>query len=197
MQRRERGAGPSRNSSSFCRRGCADASRARQAVEGDLCASLFDGRASLSRPERVKGQHPKNGREAGLHPHLHWPCGQSPWRSGVLIRASAKPNEVRIRLITNYAHLNCDKSQVRRLFKAGVSVRFNRYLTHTQHQQYCVVDSEVTMAGSANWSKNAFKNGETVEIRQGDAASALSYDRHFRGLWGCNYSYPFVVLFLQ
>ena len=51
------------------------------------------------------------------------------------------------------------------------------------HNKFCVIDNQVVIHGSYNWSTNAeFKNDETMEIVKGDNELASSFSIQFRSL---------------
>jgi len=82
------------------------------------------------------------------------------------------------------------------IFKDGVNSRCGVDLTGLNHKEiradnggimhnkFCVIDNNVVITGSYNWTTNAeTRNDENITIIAGDVAQASKYTREFNSLW--------------
>lgn len=52
------------------------------------------------------------------------------------------------------------------------------------HHKFCVIDNNVTIHGSYNWTKNAeTKNNEEISVDKNDVKKASAYTKEFNRLW--------------
>ena len=53
------------------------------------------------------------------------------------------------------------------------------------HDKFCVIDNQIVISGSYNWTNNAeYKNSENINIIEDDNKLATKYSLEFNRLWG-------------
>ena len=56
----------------------------------------------------------------------------------------------------------------------------------TMHEKYCVIDNNIVIHGSYNWTKNAeTKNDEEISVLKGNVQVASKYTMEFNRKWDC------------
>jgi len=89
---------------------------------------------------------------------------------------------VSVRIYLDKDQKEAKYSKSRYLVKHGVPVRYssNPYI---MHHKFCVIDNEVVITGSYNWTASAAKrNNENLLVIQ-DAKMAQEYSAEFNRLW--------------
>ena len=52
------------------------------------------------------------------------------------------------------------------------------------HNKFCVIDNQIVISGSYNWTDNAeLKNAENINITENDNELATNYSLEFKKLW--------------
>ena len=55
------------------------------------------------------------------------------------------------------------------------------------HHKFCVIDNNITIHGSYNWTTNAeTKNNEEISVDKNDVKKASAYTKEFNRLWDKN-----------
>lgn len=72
------------------------------------------------------------------------------------------------------------KELYRALYKAGATIRYTKTM---MHNKFCVIDKNIVINGSYNWTQNAHSNNrENVQISNNDVELANSFIREFNKL---------------
>ena len=89
---------------------------------------------------------------------------------------------ISVKIITDNDKLNDMGSDIRMLSKAGIRIRIDQSSSH-MHHKFCVVDKEVLLTGSYNWTKSAAdRNQENILVTE-DPKMVKSYLSEFEKLW--------------
>ncbi len=89
---------------------------------------------------------------------------------------------ISVKIITDNDKLNDMGSDIRMLSKAGIRIRIDQSSSH-MHHKFCVVDKEVLLTGSYNWTKSAAdRNQENILVIE-DPKMVKSYLSEFEKLW--------------
>ncbi len=89
---------------------------------------------------------------------------------------------ISVKIITDNDKLNDMGSDIRMLSKAGIRIRIDQSSSHMLHK-FCVVDKEVLLTGSYNWTKSAAdRNQENILVTE-DPKMVKSYLSEFEKLW--------------
>jgi len=100
--------------------------------------------------------------------------------SGPLMQAHRAGVEVRI--ITDNDKMYDRGSDVQQLKDAGLSVRVDMS-RHHMHHKFAVVDQQVALTGSYNWTRSAAEHNEENLLISNDPGIILSYQKKFNELW--------------
>jgi len=93
---------------------------------------------------------------------------------------------VRVRVYLDKEQKEAKYSKSRYLAKQGITIRYssNSYL---MHHKFAVIDNEVVITGSYNWTASAGeRNNENLLVIR-DPPSASIYEQEFHRLWGEHY----------
>ena len=100
--------------------------------------------------------------------------------SDAVVKAHKKG--ISVKIITDNDKLNDMGSDIRMLSKAGIRIRIDQSSSH-MHHKFCVVDKEVLLTGSYNWTKSAAdRNQENILVTE-DPKMVKSYLSEFEKLW--------------
>mgnify|MGYP001584021489 FL=1 len=100
--------------------------------------------------------------------------------SDAVVKAHKKG--ISVKIITDNDKLNDMGSDIRMLSKAGIRIRIDQSSSH-MHHKFCVVDKEVLLTGSYNWTKSAAdRNQENILVIE-DPKMVKSYLSEFEKLW--------------
>jgi cardiolipin hydrolase len=100
--------------------------------------------------------------------------------SDAIVKAHKKG--ISVKIITDNDKLNDMGSDIRMLSKAGVRTRIDQSASH-MHHKFCLVDKEVLLTGSYNWTKSAAdRNQENILVTE-DPKMVKSYLSEFEKLW--------------
>ena len=95
---------------------------------------------------------------------------------------SAKKRGVSVTIITDNDKLNDKGSDIRWLADEGVKIRIDESSSH-MHHKFCVVDKEILLTGSYNWTKSAAdRNQENLLVTE-DPKMVKAYLNEFEKLW--------------
>lgn len=95
---------------------------------------------------------------------------------------------VKIRVYLDKDQLEEKYSKSRYLAKQGISIRYsdNPYIM-IMHHKFCVIDNEVVITGSYNWTASAGeRNNENLLVIR-DPPLANRFEEEFNGLWNKHY----------
>ncbi len=89
---------------------------------------------------------------------------------------------VRVRIYLDKDQKEAKYSKSRYLAKHGVPIRYssNPYI---MHHKFCVIDSEIVITGSYNWTASADKRNNENLLVIHDAKMAQEYSAEFNRLW--------------
>lgn len=76
--------------------------------------------------------------------------------------------DVTVRVIVDAHYVNNPNSQIRGFVKAGIPVYTAFFTSELMHNKYAIIDRNIKIRGSFNWSENACSNSENVVIRTND-----------------------------
>jgi len=93
---------------------------------------------------------------------------------------------VRVRVYLDKDQKEAEYSKSRYLAKHGITIRYSNN-PYIMHHKFAVIDSEVVITGSYNWTASAgeMNNENLLVIR--DPPSASIYEQEFHRLWGEHY----------
>ncbi len=95
---------------------------------------------------------------------------------------AAKKKGVSVTIITDNDKLNDKGSDIRWLADEGVKIRIDQSSSH-MHHKFCVVDKEILLTGSYNWTKSAAdRNQENLLVTE-DPKMVKAYLNEFEKLW--------------
>lgn len=95
---------------------------------------------------------------------------------------AAKKRGVSVTIITDNDKLNDKGSDIRWLADEGVRIRIDESSSH-MHHKFCIVDREILLTGSYNWTKSAAdRNQENLLVTE-DPKMVKAYLKEFEKLW--------------
>ena len=95
---------------------------------------------------------------------------------------AAKKRGVSVTIITDNDKLNDKGSDIRWLADEGVRIRIDESSSH-MHHKFCIVDKEILLTGSYNWTKSAAdRNQENLLVTE-DPKMVKAYLKEFEKLW--------------
>lgn len=95
---------------------------------------------------------------------------------------AAKKRGVSVTIITDNDKLNDKGSDIRWLADEGVRIRIDESISH-MHHKFCIVDREILLTGSYNWTKSAAdRNQENLLVTE-DPKMVKAYLKEFEKLW--------------
>ena len=95
---------------------------------------------------------------------------------------AAKKRGVSVTIITDNDKLNDKGSDIRWLADEGVRIRIDQSSSH-MHHKFCIVDKEILLTGSYNWTKSAAdRNQENLLVTE-DPKMVKAYLNEFEKLW--------------
>ena len=95
---------------------------------------------------------------------------------------SAKKRGVSVTIITDNDKLNDKGSDIRWLADEGIRIRIDKSSSH-MHHKFCIVDKEILLTGSYNWTKSAAdRNQENLLVTE-DPKMVKAYLNEFEKLW--------------
>ncbi|PVV01712.1 hypothetical protein BB560_003858, partial [Smittium megazygosporum] len=95
----------------------------------------------------------------------------------------AKSNGARVRIISDDQQaegLGADVFELRD--EHGIPVKLDNSPSH-MHNKFCVVDGNIVITGSYNWSKNARKNNRENIVITNSKETIDGFSREFEKLW--------------
>ena len=95
---------------------------------------------------------------------------------------SAHQAGVIVRVVTNDEQLMFSGTQVNRLRRAGIQVRVDK-TAFLMHHKFVVVDGELLMSGSLNWTTNALCGNQENVIITSEPKLVLPFINQFEILW--------------
>lgn len=93
----------------------------------------------------------------------------------------AKKN-INIEIIVDDNDINRNSQSILLLQQNHIDVTFVKDLSkkyYLMHNKFCIIDNEIVMTGSYNWTKNANSNDENISINR-DRINAALYNHEFR-----------------
>ncbi len=95
---------------------------------------------------------------------------------------AAKKRGVSVTIITDNDKLNDKGSDIRWLADEGVRIKIDQSSSH-MHHKFCIVDKEILLTGSYNWTKSAAdRNQENLLVTE-DPKMVKAYLNEFEKLW--------------
>lgn len=95
---------------------------------------------------------------------------------------AAKKRGVVVTIITDNDKLNYIGSDIRWLADEGIRIRIDESSGH-MHHKFCIVDKEILLTGSYNWTKSAaHRNQENLIITE-DSKMVKAYINEYEHLW--------------
>ncbi|MBL58000.1 MAG: hypothetical protein CMP61_12510 [Flavobacteriales bacterium] len=95
---------------------------------------------------------------------------------------AAKKRGVSVTIITDNDKLNDKGSDIRWLADEEVRIRIDESSSH-MHHKFCIVDREILLTGSYNWTKSAAdRNQENLLVTE-DPKMVKAYLKEFEKLW--------------
>ncbi|CAN8003284.1 unnamed protein product [Ixodes hexagonus] len=88
-----------------------------------------------------------------------------------------------IRVITNEEGSDMPGSQVGRLRQEGIEVRCNNETSFLMHHKFALVDDEVLLSGSFNWTRQAITGNHENLLLTADPDIVDSFVAEFQKLW--------------
>jgi len=89
---------------------------------------------------------------------------------------------IRIKVITDDEKINDIGSDIREMYDAGIPVRIDGTRS-LMHNKFCVVDGEIIITGSYNWTNSAAdRNFENILVNN-NFKVVKSYQQEFEHLW--------------
>lgn len=88
-----------------------------------------------------------------------------------------------IRVITEAEGADTPGSQIGRLRKAGIQVRVNNHSSYLMHHKFALVDREVLISGSFNWTRQAITGNHENLLLTAEPDVVDSYVQEFARLW--------------
>ena len=94
----------------------------------------------------------------------------------------AKKRGVSVTIITDNDKLNDKGSDIRWLADEGIRIRIDESSNH-MHHKFCIVDKEILLTGSYNWTKSAAdRNQENILVTE-DSKMVKAYLNEYEKLW--------------
>lgn len=94
----------------------------------------------------------------------------------------AKKRGVSVTIITDNDKLNDKGSDIRCLADEGIRIRIDESSNH-MHHKFCIVDKEILLTGSYNWTKSAAdRNQENILVTE-DSKMVKAYLNEYEKLW--------------
>lgn len=97
--------------------------------------------------------------------------------------AQAAARGVRVRLITETDTINQPGSDIRYLADHGVDIRHDQVSTSAMHHKFTVIDGEVLLSGSFNYTRNAVTANRENLIISSNPSLVVPYAEQFELLW--------------
>lgn len=95
---------------------------------------------------------------------------------------AAHQRGISVKIITDNEKLDDRGSDIRRLANEGIIVKIDKGASH-MHHKFCVIDKEILLTGSYNWTKSAAdRNQENLLVTE-DKNTVKSYIKEFEKLW--------------
>jgi len=94
---------------------------------------------------------------------------------------SAKANGIRVRVLLDKLQAASKSSQKEKLEDSGIEIRI--FSGTMMHNKFAVIDNELIITGSYNWTKNASEKNKENEIFLQDKKIAGDYSEEFFNLW--------------
>nr|XP_037286669.1 mitochondrial cardiolipin hydrolase-like [Rhipicephalus microplus] len=88
-----------------------------------------------------------------------------------------------VRVITEAEGSDTPGSQIGRLREAGIPVRVNNHSSFLMHHKFALVDRELLISGSFNWTRQAITGNHENLIMTSEPDLVDSYTREFTRLW--------------
>ncbi|EEC11800.1 hypothetical protein ISCGN_021188 [Ixodes scapularis] len=88
-----------------------------------------------------------------------------------------------IRVITNEEGSDMPGSQIGRLRQAGIQVRVNHQTSFLMHHKFALVDEEVLLSGSFNWTRQAITGNHENLLLTADPDIVEPFVAEFQKLW--------------
>ncbi|MCR4335495.1 MAG: phospholipase D-like domain-containing protein [archaeon] len=95
---------------------------------------------------------------------------------------SANNNGIRVRVITDYLQSASKSSQDENLTEKGINLRVTPK-GNTMHNKFMIIDNELVVTGSYNWTKNANTSNFENIVFIFDQKLAEKYEKEFFELW--------------
>ena len=86
---------------------------------------------------------------------------------------------VNISVIVHNDHIN-DKDNFKKLYYNNAKIFFSN--GPTMHNKFCVIDTNTVINGSYNWTTNAQRNDENIQITHNDVEIAKQFENQFNNL---------------
>jgi len=90
---------------------------------------------------------------------------------------------VQVRLVTDTEFMNKSGSKIADFFLAGINVRHHKVVDYYMHHKFIVVDQNIVVMGSANWTQAAFVGNNENVIVSNYPDIVQSYNQRFNMLW--------------
>lgn len=95
---------------------------------------------------------------------------------------SAFRRGVKVRILTDDDKSRDRGSDIRRLGRAGIPIRFDQTDAH-MHHKFALVDGEVLLTGSYNWTRSAASSNQENVLFTDDARAVRAFQGEFDRLW--------------
>lgn len=90
---------------------------------------------------------------------------------------------VSVHLIYNHDYINRDLSEYLPAEVERIALVASKSSAHLMHHKFCVIDNEVVVTGSFNWSKRAPDHHENIVIIRGDFGAVARFRMEFEDLF--------------
>lgn len=90
---------------------------------------------------------------------------------------------VDVRIITDDETMGSQGCDIQNLANAGIPIRNDTNMQSRMHHKFMVIDDELVMNGSFNWTVSAVKNNNENVVVSSDATQIQSFKTEFLRLW--------------
>jgi len=98
-----------------------------------------------------------------------------------LLRAHTRG--LKVRIISDDLQMNCRGCELVKLCRKGIAVKHDANLSKFMHHKFCIIDQDLLLTGSFNWTAAAWKkNNENLIVLSGSEVVGR-YQDEFDLLW--------------